>query len=132
MNGQMIIAAGAITWLVVCAIFDWKTGEVSNWLTLPGMAAGIVYGVIIGGDRLIILAAAFIGLIVLFLLGSMGGADVKVLTALAGLWPAGLLAAMLVQGIWGAVVLIRKGRGAEFRAIPAYALGAVFSVVFLL
>jgi Flp pilus assembly protein protease CpaA len=132
MNQQLIIAFVAIIWIIACAVFDWKTGEVPNWLTIPGMAAGILYGVISGGDRLIILAVTLIGLIALFLLGSMGGADVKVLTALAGLWPAGLLAAVLVQGIWGAVVLIRKGRGAEFRAIPAYALGAVFSVIFIL
>jgi len=132
MSEQFIIAAITIAWLFVCAVFDWKTGEVSNWLTLPGMVAGILYGVWLGGERLIILAAAFIGLIILYLLGSMGGADVKVLTALAGLWPAAMLAALLVQGIWGAVVLIRKGRGAEFRAIPAYALGAAVSVIILL
>jgi prepilin peptidase CpaA len=132
MSEQLIIAGIVMIWLIACAIYDWMHGEVPNWLTLPGMAAGIIYAIIIGGDRLIILAAAFIGLILLFVLKSMGGADVKVLTALAGLWPAALLAALLAQGIWGAVVLIRKGRGMEFRAIPAYALGAAVSVIILL
>ena len=132
MSEQLIIAGIVIVWLIVCALFDWKHGEVPNWLTLPGMAAGIIFAIISGGDRLIILVAAFIGLMVLFLLKSMGGADVKVLTALAGLWPAALLAALLAQGIWGAVVLIRKGRGAAFRAIPAYALGAAVSVIILI
>jgi len=132
MNEQIIIAGIVMVWLFICAFFDWKHGEVPNWLTLPGMAAGIIYAINTGGDRLIILIAAFIGLIVLYLLKSMGGADVKILTALAGLWPAALLAALLVQGIWGAVVLLRKGRGAEFRAIPAYALGAAVSVIILL
>ena len=132
MSKQLIIVGIVMVWLLVCAFFDWKHGEVPNLLTLPGMAAGIIYAFIIGGDRLIILVAAFIGLMVLFILKSMGGADVKVLTALAGLWPAALLAALLAQGIWGAVVLLRKGRGAEFRAIPAYALGAAVSVIILL
>ncbi len=57
--------------------------------------------------------------------------DVKVLTALAGLWPAALFSALVVQGIWGIVVLKRRGCGNEFRAIPAYALGALLSAVLL-
>jgi len=132
MSEKLIIAGIVISWMTACAFYDWKHGEVPNWLTLPGMAAGIIYAIVVGGDRLIILGAAFIGLLVLYILKSMGGADVKVLTALAGLWPTALLAAFLVQGIWGAVVLIRKGRGAEFRAIPAYALGAAVSVIIIL
>jgi len=57
--------------------------------------------------------------------------DVKVLTTLAGLWPTALLSALVIQGIWGIVVLVRRGRGNEFRAIPAYALGALLSIVLL-
>jgi hypothetical protein len=82
-----------------------------------------------GRERLILVAAALAGLMLLYVLGSLGGADVKVLIALAGLWPAAMLAALLVQGIWGGIVLIKEGRGAEFRAIPAYALGAILSIV---
>jgi Flp pilus assembly protein protease CpaA len=119
------------TWLAACAIFDWQKGEVPNWLTMPGMAAGIVYAVVFHPERLIIIIAAFIILVGLFLLQGIGGADVKVLTALAGLWPTAMIAALLVQGTWGLVVLIRKGRGAEFKAIPAYALGAGLSALLL-
>jgi len=121
-----------VIWLCACAVIDARQGEVSNWLTLPGMAAGIAYAFYKGGDRLIILGAAFGLLMLLFLLGSMGGADVKVLTALAGLWPAAMLIAFFVQGIWGIIVLIKRGRGTEFRAIPSYAVGAALSVLLLL
>lgn len=124
--------AASWTWLAVCAIFDWRKGEVPNWLTLPGMAAGIIYAIFFHPERLIILAAAFITFFVLFLLNGIGGADVKVLTALAGLWPTAMFTALLVQGIWELYVLIRRGRGAEFKAIPAYALGAAFSALFVL
>jgi len=131
MSEQWIIASSVSIWLIICAILDARYGEVSNWLTIPGMAAGILYAMIMRGDRLILLAAVIAGLMVLYMLGSIGGADVKVLTALAGLWPTALFAAFFVQGIWGVVVLIKRGRGNEFRAIPAYAIGALLSAVLL-
>jgi Flp pilus assembly protein protease CpaA len=129
MTEQLIISAVVLVWLVVCAVQDWKSGEVSNWLTIPAMALGMGYAVYMGRERLILVAAALAGLMLLYVLGSLGGADVKVLIALSGLWPAAMLAALLVQGIWGGIVLIKEGRGAEFRAIPAYALGAILSIV---
>ena len=129
MNEQLIISALVLVWLVVCAIQDWKSGEVSNWLTIPAMALGMGYAVYMGRERLILVAAALAGMMLLYVLGSLGGADVKVLVTLAGLWPAAMLAALLVQGIWGGIVLIKQGRGAEFRAIPAYAVGAILSIV---
>jgi Flp pilus assembly protein protease CpaA len=132
MNEELIISVIVMVWLAVCAFQDWKHGEVSNWLTVPAMAIGMIYAALNGRDRLIICVAAFIGLMLLYILGSLGGADVKVLVALAGLWPAAMLAALLVQGIWGVVVLLKQGRGAEFRAIPAYALGAAMSIVLII
>ena len=132
MTGQIIFSAVVIIWLTVCALRDWKNGEVSNWLTIPAMAIGMGYAVYVGRERMIICAAALLGLMLLYILGSLGGADVKVLVALAGLWPQAMLAALLVQGIWGMVVLMKKGKGAEFRAIPAYALGAALSLAFFI
>jgi prepilin peptidase CpaA len=129
MKEQLIISAIVLVWLMVCAFQDWRSGEVSNWLTIPAMALGMGYAVYMGRERLILVAAALAGLMLLYVLGSLGGADVKVLIALAGLWPTAMLAALLVQGIWGGIVLIKQGRGAEFRAIPAYALGAMLSIV---
>jgi len=129
---KWIIASVSAVWLFICAVYDAKHGEVPNWLTLPGMAVGVLYALIKGSDRLIIMLVAFGLLLVLFILGSMGGADVKVLTGLSGLWPVAMIAAFFVQGLWGIVVLIKKGRGSEFRAIPSYAVGALLSFVFLL
>jgi len=131
MMREWIIALISVIWLTVCAIQDARTGEVSNWLTLPGMAAGIIYSAFIGWDRVAIVGAALAATLLLFFIGSMGGADVKVLTGLAGLWPTAMIAAFLVQGIWGMIVIIRKGKGSEFRAIPSYALGAALSVLLL-
>jgi Flp pilus assembly protein protease CpaA len=132
MYQEWAIAILSIIWLVVCAIQDAKTGEVSNWLTLPGMAAGILFSFFIGWERVAFAGAALLATLLFFFLGSMGGADVKVLTGLAGLWPAAMIAAFIVQGLWGAVVMVRKGRGSEFRAIPSYAIGAALSVLLLI
>ena len=129
---KWIIASVSAVWLVICAVYDAKHGEVPNWLTLPGMAAGVLYALIKGGDRLIIMLVTFGLLLVLFILGRLGGADVKVLAGLSGLWPVAMVAAFFMQGLWGIVVLIKKGRGSEFRAIPSYAVGALLSFVFLL
>ena len=43
-----------------------------------------------------------------------------------------MIAALLVQGTWGLLVLIRKGWGAEFKAIPSYAVGAGLSALLFL
>ena len=110
MNEQIIISIIVMVWLAVCALLDWKHGEVSNWLTIPGMIFGMIYAALLGNDRLILCAAALVGLMLLYVLGGLGGADVKVLVALSGLWPTALLAALLVQGIWGMVVLFKRER----------------------
>ena len=131
MSESALVFVILCAWLAVCAWFDWRKGEVPNWLTLPGMAGGILYAAVLRPERLLLVGASFTILFILFLLNGIGGADVKVLTGLAGFWPSMMVAALLVQGIWGLILLIRKGRGAEFRAIPAYALGAALSVIFL-
>jgi len=118
-----------LTWLCGCAWQDWRVGEVSNWLTLPPMAVAGVYVLLAGGNTLLIFIAVLIGVFILFYLGSFGGADAKILVVLAGLWPAAFLGAILVQGGWGLIVMLRKGRSAAFRAVPTYAAGAFISLL---
>lgn len=129
MAENALIKIIVLIWLGVCAWQDWRVGEVSNWLTVPPMPAALVYAVSGGGNAWMWMAAAGLGSFVLFSLGAMGGADAKILITLAGVWPAAMLGSLLVQGVWGVVVLIRQGRGAKFRAIPAYALGSLLSIL---
>ena len=126
---ETIVKIILLIWLAGCAWQDWRVGEVSNWLTLPPMAAAGVYALLAGGDTLLIFIAALIGVFILFCLGSLGGADAKILVVLAGLWPAAFLGAILVQGIWGIIVMLRSGRSTTFRAIPTYAAGAIISLL---
>ena len=118
-----------IIWLCVCAWLDWRYGEVSNWLTIPPMVAAGVYVLINGGNAPWIFIGAVLAVFVLFYLGSIGGADAKILSTLAGFWPAALVGSVLEQGIWGLVILLRKGRKANFHAIPSYAAGTVISLI---
>ena len=86
MNYELIISLIAVCWMLICAFQDWKQGEVSNWLTIPAMTIGMIYAAFMGSERLILCAATLVGLALLYILGGIGGADVKVLVALAGIW----------------------------------------------
>lgn len=118
-----------IIWLCVCAWLDWRYGEVSNWLTIPPMIAAGLYVLIQGGNAPWIFIATVLGVFILFYLGSIGGADAKILSTIAGFWPAALIGSVLAQGLWGLIVLLRKGSKASFRAIPSYAAGTVISLI---
>jgi len=110
---------------------DWRTGEVSNWLTIPLMLVAGVYALSTGGVTLWIFLAALVGIFALFYFGNIGGADAKILSVLAGLWPSAFIGSILVQGVWGLVILLQNGRYAKFRAIPSYAIGTLFSMLVL-
>ena len=127
MATELIFKGIILIWLGICAWQDAKHGEVSNWLTIPPLVVAAVYAVVQGEQLFVLFAAAFAGLTLLFFLNAIGGADVKILASLAGLWPTAFWGAMIAQGIWGVIALLRKGRKAEFRAVPAFAVGAVVS-----
>ena len=132
LDSGLIITILSLIWLVICAVMDWKNGVISNWLTMPGMFIGILNASFHSKQRVVFTAVVFAGCLILYLLRGLGGADVKVLTGLAGLWPAAVLGALVMQGIWGVVVLVRSGKNTKFCAIPSYALGAAASLILLL
>lgn len=121
-----------LIWLVICAWSDWKSGEVSNWLTIPPLVGAAIYALVEGQTSMILFFGALGGLTLLFFLNAMGGADVKILSILAGIWPMAFWGALLAQGVWGVVVLLRKGRRTTFRAVPAISIGAVMVFLWLL
>jgi Flp pilus assembly protein protease CpaA len=114
-----------VIWLFVCAWQDFREGEVSNWLTIPAMLASGIFALISGRDAFLFYVAVLVGVFILFYIGNFGGADAKILVVLAGYWPWAFIAAILVQGVWGLVMLVRKGRTAGFRAVPTYAAGVL-------
>lgn len=81
--------------LVVAAIQDARSREVSNWISLPVFIAGLV-GLVIRRD--VFLVALFILFVILAMVkGGYGPADGKILAGLVGLWPeSALLAVVLI------------------------------------
>ena len=119
-----------LIWLGVCAWQDGKHGEVSNWLTIPPLVGAAAFAVYQGQQTVFLFYGALAGLTILFFLNAMGGADVKPLAVLAAIWLPAFIGAMVAQGVWGLVTWLRKGRQAEFRALPAMTSGAL--IVFIL
>jgi hypothetical protein len=120
----MLLQTITLGWLAACAAWDWRTGRVPNWLTLPAVAVAAVVAVGKGPERAALFAGVGIALLVAWSLGAMGGADAKVLLALAGLWPVGFVGASLALAGWVALRRV-AGRGGPYRAAPVIAAGVV-------
>jgi Flp pilus assembly protein protease CpaA len=122
---DLILRAIVSTLIILGGIQDWKCGEVSNWITIPLLVAGLVACVIRlfkNPDTGLSLTALVLLLTLLAWNGWMGGADWKVLVGLFGLWPVAGFAAILTAGLWGLVEMVRKrDRNVRFPGIAAYA-----------
>ena len=92
-------AACVAAFAAACAVIDYRTMKIPNWLTVPAAILGLVFHVVLpgGSGPLWSLAGFAIGfglLIVPWLLGGGGMGDVKMLAALgAWLGPLGILVA---------------------------------------
>jgi len=103
MNIAVTTAMGlALGVAAATAFYDWRRGEIPNWLTLPPIvAAPLAYGLAFGFElALHSLAAAFVSALVPYLLfrrGGMGGGDVKVFGALGAITGFDLLVGVEIQ-----------------------------------
>ena len=120
--------------LIVSGVQDWRSREVSNWITIPLFIAGWVACIwrlttnFFGGAALIILMLI---LTALACTGWMGGADWKVLAGLFGLWPLAGFASLVLAGVWGLVEVARtRDRHVRIPAVTAFTLATV--LIFIL
>ena len=103
--------------LGAAAVFDdLRRRQVSNWLTGVGVAAG---GAAVG----------FLAFLPFYLLGGMGGGDVKLMAAFGSLLgPSGILLAAVLAAIFGgltaAAALLGKPRAAAVPYAPAIVAAA--------
>ena len=113
-----------VLWLAVCAYWDVRKGEVPNALTLPSLVLGALAAVMAGWAGVTVFGAVLLALWIVYSQGLIGGADVKILGSLAGLWPQALIVATLGMGFWivGRRLIGRKGR---FRAVLPMSLAAL-------
>ncbi|MCX5684473.1 MAG: A24 family peptidase [Planctomycetota bacterium] len=111
--------------LVAAAVFDLRRGTVYNWLTYPAILAGLVLGALQGaaaGDTTGGLMNHVSGfgfgfgvLLAAYVLGGMGGGDVKLMGAVGALvgWPAAFHAvfySFLVGATLGLILMVWRGR----------------------
>ena len=110
-----------LLWLLVCAIFDQRTNEVPNLLTIPPFIGALVWATFQGGYALF--ATLFtLGMVAcLWAFGQLGGADGKVLVTLASTWSRGLIGACIGMAVWALY----------HRMKPRPALPGVFGGAFL-
>ena len=123
MNPQMFLHGAALMLGITAAAWDAKTGRITNWLTFPGMLAGIALHTLVEGRTGA--AGGLAGVIVaglvpwLFYRGSqgraIGGGDVKLFAALGAIeGPArGIeieLSACVVLAVFAVVRLAFEGR----------------------
>jgi prepilin peptidase CpaA len=109
--------------VVIAALTDVRSFRVHNALTLPLLVSGLVYHGIVGGPAGLVTSAygAMIGLgllFLIFLLGGMGGGDVKLLAGI-GAWLGWqftvvvLAIASIAAGIYALILTIANGRVQE-------------------
>ncbi len=118
---EVVLAAMVVT----AAACDLKKGSVYNWLTYPGIVAGLAFGAIQGHvegsawqgltNHLAGFGFGFGFLFLAYVLGGMGGGDVKLMGAVGAFvgWPGALhtvFVSFLAGAVIGLVLVIGRGR----------------------
>ena len=142
MEGGLEITRSIVLYAViaVCAVTDILHGKIYNRITYPAIGVGVLLAVVTG---MYMLKASLIGLLVgfilyflVFMMGGLGGGDVKLMTAVGALmgYPFVLYASFysaLVGGVISLGVIIWKGRFLKtlrniFTVIFSYPLSLLF------
>ena len=97
--------------VVVAAVMDLRSRRIPNWITVPGVALGLVLHLVEGGlyGALVCLAGAALGFgifIAFYIAGGMGAGDVKLFSAVGALTGPSALVTIFVTG--------KSGRGRLF------------------
>src|SRR5579872_4437389 len=119
---------------LVAALEDLCRGSISNWVNGSALAGGLLYHTVRGGGPGLLTAAGgavlgFVIFLVCYLMGGMGGGDVKLMAAFGSLLgPPGILMAALLTAIIGGLLAILSMAFARNRKSipygPAIVLGS--------
>jgi len=98
---------------IAAVVEDLRFRTISNWTTLGAMVAGVTYHAFAGGlselgSSLVGLIVGFSAFLVFYLLGGMGGGDVKLMAgfgAILGGATASVQAAIFAAGVGGLLAL---------------------------
>lgn len=112
-----------VFWLLPCALQDYRTRQVSNWLTVPLFI--LAWPVALLTDNLLLTFAVFVGVVVAWRWGGgMGPADGKLAVGLAGMAPLSLLASALVLALAFLCARLRDRQPCRLPGAVGFYLGA--------
>ncbi len=118
-----------LAWLLPCALQDWRSRRVSNWLTLPAFVLAWPGALWLGGEeRLIFTFALFVGCWFAWQMQGMGAADGKIATALAALLPQAVLWSGGVLLLFFVYLRLRRQEGGVPAVVGLY-LGVLLAIV---
>jgi prepilin peptidase CpaA len=114
------VLAGAVLLAVIAGYTDFRTRRIPNWLTVPGVFAGVAanaaFSGLMGAKNALLGVALGLGLLLPFvLLRSLGAGDWKLAGALGAFTGPGvlmdiLLGSVFVAGVMAMALVIYKGR----------------------
>lgn len=126
---ELLLHLGLLVWLLPCALQDWRSRHVSNWLTLPAFLLAWPLSLWLGGEeRLLFTFALFAGCWFAWQMKGMGAADGKIAVALAALLPSAVLWSGLFLLLWFVGLRLRRREG-SVPAVVALYLGALVSII---
>ena len=119
-----------VLWLLPCALQDYRTRHISNWLTLPAFVLAWPVAVYLGGsERLILTFAVFVGCWAAWQMHTMGAADGKIAVALAAVSPAALgMGVGVLVGMFG-VLWVWKRRSISVPAAVGFYVGMIVAAI---
>lgn len=118
-----------LAWLLTCALQDWRSRQVSNWLTLPAFVLAWPAALWQGGEeRLLFTFALFVGCWFAWQMKGMGAADGKIATGLAALLPQAVLWSGAVLLLFFVYLRLRRQEGGVPAVVGLY-LGALLAIV---
>lgn len=112
--------AALVVLVTVAAFTDLRVGRIPNWLTYPAWVFGVAFAAAAGGwpelsRSLMGFAVGFAPFFVLYLLGGMGGGDVKLTAAVGAImgYPFilnAMITSILVGGLVALLIVIWEGK----------------------
>lgn len=128
---EPLFCAGlAALWLLPCALQDYRTRRVSNWLTVPFFLLAWPFALLTG--HLALTFAVFVGVwVALQIEPAFGGADAKLMVGLAALAPLGLGMAVVLEGFVFVLHRLKWQRSAAIPGVLWLYVGALLNVAAL-
>lgn len=121
-----IVFSALALFLLPCALQDYRSRRVSNWLTLPAFFVAWPLALWLGGEeRLFFSFAVFAGCWLAWGMKSMGAADGKLATIIAAVSPVALGVGVLFLVLAFVGLRLRRGEAASLPAAVALYVGAI-------